>query len=100
MLRIIVSAPIEVISQILPLADELLNLLSSRIQDILFHRRYHFQIPETNLVKFVVPRENAKPMKPKIKPRNTFSIFSQHSKVAGYRCLGAMPSFSQHTCNS
>ena len=48
MLRIIVSAPIEVILQILSLASELLNLLSSRIQDILFHRRYHFQIPETN----------------------------------------------------
>ena len=73
---------------------------SSRIHDILFHRKYHFQIPETYLAKFVVPCKDIKPMKPKIKPRHTLSIFSQHSKVAGCFCLGAMPNFFQHTCNS
>ena len=66
---------------------------SSRIHDILFHRKYHFQIPETYLAKFVVPCKDIKPMKPKIKLRHTLSNFSQHSKVAGFFCLGAMPNF-------
>ena len=63
---------------------------SSKIHDILFHRKYHFQIPETYLAKFVVPCKDIKPMKPKIKPRHTHSIFSQHSKVASCFCLGAI----------
>ena len=43
---------------------------SSKIHDILFHRKFHFQIPETYLAKFVVPCKDIKPMKPKIKLRH------------------------------